>query len=315
MEIESQVLRRLKLNDLRLLSAVAEWRGMAKAATRLNISQPAVSKAIAAMETTLRVRLFDRNPRGLELTMYGRALLKCAVAVFDELNQGIKQVEQLTDPAAGELRIGGTEPLVAGALAAALDKLCLRHPRVRFSVTMGDFDTLLYHELLERKVDLIVGRIHGSPEETTQAKTLFHDQLFVTAGTNNPWSRRKKVRLHDLINEPWTLPPLNTPIGALMTEAFQASGLEVPRAAVTCFSIQMHVSMLATGRFFSMLSGSMLRLNADRLGIRALPIKLPIPPRPVGIITIKNRTISPVARLFIEQMQDVAKSIEAASFG
>jgi DNA-binding transcriptional LysR family regulator len=61
MEIESQMLRRLKLTDLRLLSAVAEWRGMAKAAMRLNISQPAVSKAIAAMETTLGVRLFDRN--------------------------------------------------------------------------------------------------------------------------------------------------------------------------------------------------------------------------------------------------------------
>jgi DNA-binding transcriptional LysR family regulator len=72
----------------------------------------------------------------------------------------------------------------------------------------------------------------------------------------------------------------------------------------------MHNSMLATGRFFSMLSGSVIRFNADRLGIRALPIKLPIRPRPVGIITIKNRTISPVAQLFIEQMQEVAKSIE-----
>jgi DNA-binding transcriptional LysR family regulator len=310
MQIESQMLRRLKLSDLRLLSAVAEWRGMAKAAARLNISQPAVSKAIAAMETTLGVCLFDRNPRGLELTIYGQALLKCAVAVSDELNQGIKQIEHLTDPANGELRIGATEPLVGGVLAAALDELCLRHPRVRFSVTMADFDTLLYHELLERRVDLIVGRVHGSPEETTQAKILFHDQLFVTAGTNNPWSRRKKVRLRDLINEPWTLPPLNTPIGALMTEAFRASGLNVPQAAVTCFSIQMHNSMLATGRFLSMHSGSMIRLNGDRLGVRALPIKLPIRPRPVGIITIKNRTISPVAQLFIAQMQEVAKSIE-----
>ena len=310
MEIEPNALRRLKLSDLRLLAAVAEWGGMAKAAARLNISQPAVSKAIAAMETTLGVRLFDRNPRGLQLTTYGRALLKCAVAVFDELSQGIKQIEHLTDPAAGELRIGATEPLVAGALPVALDRLSLRLPRVRFSVVMADFDTLLYRELLERKVDLIVGRLHGAQDDAIEIKPLFHDQLFVTAGTNNPWSRRKKVSLRDLIDEPWTLPPLNTPIGALMTEAFRASGLDVPRAVVTCFSIQMNTSMLATGRFLSMLSGSMIRMSAGRLGIKALPIKLRIQPRPVGIITIKNRTISPVAQLFIEHMQEVAKSIE-----
>src|SRR5262249_4061812 len=155
-------------------------------AARLNISQPAVSKAIAAMETTLGVRLFDRNPRGLQLTTYGHALLKCAVAVFDELGQGIKQIEHLTDPAAGELRIGATEPLVAGPLPVALDKLSLRLPRVRFSVVMADFDTLLYRELLERKVDLIVGRIHGAQDDAIEIKPLFYDQLFVTAGTNNP---------------------------------------------------------------------------------------------------------------------------------
>jgi DNA-binding transcriptional LysR family regulator len=310
MSIGERALRRLKLSDLRLLSAVAQWGGMAKAAARLNISQPAVSKAIAAMEIALGVRLFDRKARGLELTIYGQALLKCAVAVSDELDQGIKQIEHLTDPAAGELRIGSTEPLVAGVLGTALDKLCLRHPCMRFHVIMADFNTLLYRELIERNVDLIVGRIHGAQEGATQTKMLFHDQLFVTAGIDNPWTRRKRITLRDLIDEPWTLPPLDTPIGALMTKAFHASGLDVPRAAVTCFSIQMHNSMLATGRFLSMLSGSVIHFNAARLGIKALPIKLNIRPQPVGIIALKNRTVSPVAQLFIEEMRNVAKSIE-----
>jgi DNA-binding transcriptional LysR family regulator len=310
MSLGERALRRLKLSDLRLLSAVAQWGSMAKAAARLNISQPAVSKAIAAMEIALAVRLFDRKPRGLELTIYGQALLKCAVAVSDELDQGIKQIEHLTDPAAGELRIGSTEPLVAGVLATALDKLCLRYPRMRFRVIMADFNTLLYRELIERNVDLIVGRIHGAQEGTTQMKTLFHDQLFVTAGVDSPWTRRKRIALSDLIDQPWTLPPLDTPIGALMTKAFHASGLDVPRAAVTCFSIQMHNSMLATGRFLSMLSGSVIHFNGDRLGIKALPIKLNIRPQPVGIIALKHRTVSPVAQLFIDEMRDVTKAIE-----
>jgi|1185.fasta_scaffold09836_2 DNA-binding transcriptional LysR family regulator len=312
MDIEGRILRRLKLSDLRLLLAVTQWGGMAKAAARLNVSQPAVSKAISAMEHTLDVRLFDRSPRGLELTMYGHALLKCATTVFDDLNQGVRQIAHLANPSAGELRIGSTEPLVAGILGVILDRLLVKHPRITFRVILADFNTL-HHELFERNVDLVIGRVHSSNENATQTEVLFYDQLFVTAATNNPWSRRRKVELRHLLNEPWTLPPLDTPIGALVSEAFHASGLEVPHANVTCFSVQMHNSMLATGRFFSMLSGSMIRFSADRLAIRALPIKLPIQPRPVGIITLKKRTVSPVAQLFFDGARDVAKLMRVKS--
>src|SRR5437660_5964432 len=111
MDPEDRTLRRLKLADLRLLHAVVQWGGMAKAAAHLNISQPAVSKAIAALEHTLGVRLLERHSQGVEPTVYGRALLKGGIAVFDELKQSLKQIEFLADPTAGELRIGCTEPL------------------------------------------------------------------------------------------------------------------------------------------------------------------------------------------------------------
>src|SRR4029453_2363625 len=114
MDLDDRVLRRLKLSDLRLFHTVAQRGGMAKAAAHLNISQSAVSKAIAALERTLGVRLLDRNPHGVELTAYGRALLKGGVAVFDELKQSMQQIAFLADPTAGELRIGCTE---VGAVA------------------------------------------------------------------------------------------------------------------------------------------------------------------------------------------------------
>ena len=102
MAIDDKMLRRLKLSDLRLFQAVVERGGMAKAAIHLNISQPAVSKAIAALENTLRVRLLDRNPQGVEPTVYGLALLDGGVAVFDELIKSLRQIEYLADPGAGE---------------------------------------------------------------------------------------------------------------------------------------------------------------------------------------------------------------------
>src|SRR4051794_16343434 len=106
MTLDDRALRRLKLSDLRLLHAVVKWGGMAKAAAHLNISQPAVSKAIAALELTLGVRLLERHPQGVEPTAYGHALLKGGIAVFDELKQTMKQIKFLADSASGEVRIG-----------------------------------------------------------------------------------------------------------------------------------------------------------------------------------------------------------------
>src|ERR1700704_4704774 len=93
--------RRLKLRDLRILMTVVECGTMGKAAARLAGSQPVVSKAIADLEHALGVRLLDRSRRGVEPTPYGRALIKRGVAIFDEMRQGIEEIEFLSDPTAG----------------------------------------------------------------------------------------------------------------------------------------------------------------------------------------------------------------------
>jgi len=101
MEWESRLGRRLRVRDLYILSTVVKCGGMAKAARELAMTQPAVSDAIANLEHLLRVRLLDRNPRGIEPTHYADALLKRASTVFDELKQGVRDVEFLADPTGG----------------------------------------------------------------------------------------------------------------------------------------------------------------------------------------------------------------------
>ena len=96
---------RLKLHDLHIFLTVAEMGSMGKAAERLAISQPSVSKAIADIEHTIGVRLLDRTARGVDVTDYGRALLRRGMGAFDELRQGIKDIEFLADPTAGEVRV------------------------------------------------------------------------------------------------------------------------------------------------------------------------------------------------------------------
>src|ERR671926_394748 len=126
--------RRLKLRDLHIVMAVSKIASMGRAATDLAISQPSISKAIADVEHAVGLRLFDRGPRGIEPTIYGRALLRCSVAVFDELRQGVKELEYLIDPSAGELRIGCTETLAAGFVSAAFARLSRAYPRLSFQL-------------------------------------------------------------------------------------------------------------------------------------------------------------------------------------
>src|SRR5215472_5652020 len=170
--------RRLKLRDLHVLLAVVEWGSMAKAAERLAISRPAVSKAIADLERMLGVSLLERSAAGVEPTLYGRALIRRSGVVFDELRQSIKEIEFLSDPTVGELSIGTSEPIAAGLLAAVIERLSRVHPRLVFNLEHDDAATLQLRHLRERRVELVIARILPGPaEEDVEAELLFHDRL------------------------------------------------------------------------------------------------------------------------------------------
>src|SRR5882724_8681574 len=109
--------RRLKLRDLDIVTALIDTGSMGKAAERLNISQPAVSKAIAELESALGVRLVDRNRRGITPTPFGLALRKRSVAIFNDLRQSIQDIDFLSDPTTGELRIGTTDPIAVAIVS------------------------------------------------------------------------------------------------------------------------------------------------------------------------------------------------------
>src|SRR5712671_1006805 len=106
---DDQIGRRLRLRDLRVLFAVVQSGSLAKAAVELRVSQPAVSQVVSNLERALGVRLVDRNSRGVEPTLYARALLARGRAAFDELRQGIRDIEFLADPTTGDLTIGYTQ--------------------------------------------------------------------------------------------------------------------------------------------------------------------------------------------------------------
>jgi DNA-binding transcriptional LysR family regulator len=305
---ESRIGRRVTLRDLHILSAVVRWGSMAQAASRLAMSQSAVSEGITHLEDALRVRLLDRNPHGIEPTIYADVLLKRGHAVFDELQQGIKEIEFLSDPSAGEIRIGCPEILSYGLLPSVIDQLTRRHPQIAVRVVPLNIESFDFQILKERKVDLVITRMpRSTANDGLDIEALLDDTLLVIAGEQNTWARRRKVTLSELADERWILPPAPY-VRTLVKDAFKLHGLQAPSERVTAHSIQLRIQLLATGGFVSVLPDSILQGNAERWSLKALPIDLRVQPPAWSIIRLKNRTVGPVVQLFIDHLREVANT-------
>jgi DNA-binding transcriptional LysR family regulator len=309
MQLSDRIGNRMKLQDLHVLMTVVQAGSMGKAAQILNTTQPNVSRSIGELEQALGVRLLDRHRQGIEPTEYGRALLDCGAAVFDDLRQGVKNIAFLADPTAGELRIGTTTFLAASFVSALVDRLSRRYPRIVFHLVTGYTETL-HQELAERNVDLLIIRGSGPiADPRYDFEFLFDDSYVVAAGAQNQWGRRRRIEIAELVNELWVLPPSDSVIGSIVMDAFRASGLDYPRVSVVTDCPHMRISLLATGRFVTIFPASAFRFLAKQSELRILPVELPTARRPNGIVTLKNRALSPVAKLFIDCAREVAKPL------
>src|SRR5882724_7498472 len=215
---DSRIGKRVRLRDLHILFAVAQHGSMGKAGLHLGMTQSAVSQAIAALEHAIEAPLLDRTTRGVELTVYGAALMQRAQAAFDELRSGIKDIESLADPATGEVRIACTESIAAGILPSAIERFAARHPRVQLHVFQTTTHVMGFAALHERKADIVITLLpkpfEADLSEHLLAEVLFHDRICLAASKDNPWARRRKIKLTELAGVPFIAPSPDTPGGA-----------------------------------------------------------------------------------------------------
>jgi DNA-binding transcriptional LysR family regulator len=310
MDWSDRIGRRIKLRDLHILQTVAQQGSMARAARHLAISQPVISKVIADLERELGRPLLDRDRHGAEPTIYGAALLKHGLAVFDELKQSVEEIEHLADPTKGELRIATHDVIAAGFLSAVIKSLHRRHRHLAIHVKLSVVADTLYRDLRDRNVDLILGRnLTPSVEEEFEAEVLFNETTVIVAGRRNRWTRRRKVELADLVDERWVFPAPGSVAERIAAEMFRSSGLEMPRLGIVCAPMPVIPALVADGPYLANLPGSLVRFGGNHLQLKVLPLQVPASPSPVGIITLKRRMINPVAQLFIKHAREVAKQL------
>lgn len=281
---------------------------MAKASERLALSQPAISKAISDMERTLAAPLLERSSRGVELTECGRLVIEHARVIFDEIRQSVSGIEQLSDPARGLIKIGTTEPIM-GVAAEIINEVARRYPRISYEVTVSDTDTLV-RELRERTFDVVLTRwAPASAADDLAVQVLFKSPFVVMVERHHPLLRRKKLNLGDLMQEQWTFSPSDTFAGRMMIDLFRRRKLPFPQTVVTSNSVFMRLSLVASGRFLTVLPEQLLRYRSNSTWLRALDIDLGDSSQPTASITLKRRRTGGPLTLFKQIGPEVCKAM------
>jgi DNA-binding transcriptional LysR family regulator len=302
--------RRLRLRDLHVFFAVVQTGSLAKAAALLNVSQPAVSQVISGIEHALGVKLFDRNSRGVTPTVYSRVLLARGRAAFDELKQGMREIEFLSEPDSGEIKFGCPEGL-APILPPIIESFSRRHPKIILDIYEEEFATFA-GKLRSRTLDFVLQRLHGPPNagdpvfEDLDIETLFDDELVIAVGKKNDFSRRRRVELADLLDEPWILAGPPSWNYRVIAEAYQSRRLPMPNIVLSTFSTHIRASMVGSGRFVATFPKSVAQFYARPFELKILELALPQPPWPAAILTLRNRTMAPAAHVFLDHLRKVA---------
>jgi DNA-binding transcriptional LysR family regulator len=305
------ILRRVTLRELRLLLAVSRSGSILKAAENVGLTQPAVSRAIADLEDTIGVRLFDRTNRGVEETPQGRILLDRTRGMFEEMRLAIEEIDAVADATVGEVRIGGTPAMCGGLLAHAVSLVVAARPGVRHQVQEMEAERLA-SAIRARGLDLALGR-----EPATQAdgeiafEKLFDDHLFVVAGQRHPLASQRRVLPRHLAEQRWLLPDAESQTYRQVDAALRRHGVLLPPTTVTTMSILMRYQLLQTGVFVTAMHGSALR-HCRLPAIRVLPIELDAV-IPVGLSRLKGRTLAPAAEAFADALREISASMRSLS--
>src|SRR6266481_3615626 len=217
----------------------------------------------------------------------------------------------------------------ARSISRAADLLAISHPVV--SRTISELEQTLGARLFDRSSQGVNLTMHGQAfldcsvtvfddlrsgvqrleflSDPASGEVRIGSYDIIVAGPRSRWIGRQKIDWAEVLNEPWIMPEPDSTIGLLLAKGLRSIGLETPKLTVMSNSIPLRNRLLATGRYLSVLPRSMLQLGAQHPQVRILPIRLPEIAQPVELITLKNRTLSPTASLFIERAREIAKTV------
>ncbi len=296
----------LNLRDIRAFIAVAQAGNFTRAATRLHLSQPALTVQIRRLEATVGVRLFDRNSRNVALTPTGRELLPVLQKSLHDMEHVLIDARALGDGSSGIVRIACLPTFAASLLPDLMLDLRKEVPRVGFYIRDGVasmVNTLVRNE--EVDIGLTGGDVTEAAFEVLYAAV---DRLVVVCPKTHRLARKRKIELNDLVCEPLVLTAQGTSVRSVVDAAL-ADARCTPEISCEPTYMMTAVAMVRGGLGVTILPSSAREVLAEP-GLVVRPIDDPAFVRRVALIKKRGRTLPPVTETFIAAL--LKRNVEEA---
>lgn len=286
---------------LRTFHQVCQTGSISGAARSLNISQPSVSAAIAQLETRLGARLFERTRAGIVLTPEGEALAARARMLDHLLRDAQSDVAAAGKGLGAPLRVGGTPGALVSLLPRALALMEAQHPHLTLNVLERP-DRDLMTMLRDGDIDLafVTTAIEAPPPDMDE-RTLARDPFALIVGRAND-SLPERFSLKDAARLRWVLPEAQGAFRRQVDALFLGAGAAVPGDAVRCDSLLTTKAIVRTSTRVTILPVQVAAAELSIGVLRAIALEEAGFERSIGARWVKERPLSPMAALLLEQL-------------
>ncbi|WP_250508347.1 MULTISPECIES: LysR family transcriptional regulator [unclassified Caballeronia] len=294
----------MNLDDLTYFLVVADTGLLHRAATQIGVSQPALTKAVRRLETQLGVSLFERSPKGMQLTRYGVEFQRHASSLRAAYENTLTQIAEMHSGELAQVRVGATpatEPLVGRTFLSLLKK----RPALRLGLIVQLSDSLI-RALLEGEIDLAVAPMPVNLPDDLRAVPLLNESTSLVCRKGHPLlAKGKTMAPKDLADYPWILPSRSVSARQQIEAYFQRYNLDGPRVQVQSnYSSPVGVFYLIVNTDMVGICSTQHRPIAEQLGLEVLPASHANWPREIACLVRKNGSLSPLTSTFMEQLGD-----------
>ncbi|MBN9742709.1 LysR family transcriptional regulator [Amycolatopsis sp. A1MSW2902] len=297
----------MDLSQLEVFRVVAEELHFGRAAERLHLAQPYLSRTVRALEAELGAPLFERTTRRVELTPAGRALLEPAAAILRMGERARADVAAAQRGDSGRVRLSFAGPSSQAMVARLARAVREQYERIDLSVRPGRYGPIAVRELLEHNTDLAIARFEHAPPGIG-SRAVGRERGVLIAPSDHPAARRKSVSLADLRDEPFiTLPEaFGSAVRAMFVSSCHSAGFS-PDIVQTAPDTWTCVALVAAGVGLHLTTDSAAeQLALD--GMRVLSLADPLPAMYVYLLW-RDENVEPALGRVLEVSERVLPTV------
>jgi DNA-binding transcriptional LysR family regulator len=302
---------RLRTRHLLLLTAIGEEGNIHKAAELLDMSQSAASRLLGDLEEIIGCPLFDRLPRGVRANWYGIAMVRHARTALSSLREAADEIELLKLGRTGQVNVGAIPGPAVGFIPRAIGRVAREHPLVRIQLRVDSSDQLV-EALQAGKIEVMVGRLLERHDSTNFTYHRLADEPVCAAvRRGHPLLSRNDIQLDELATAPWIVPPPGNLLRHRFELMFREAGFASPAQIIETSSPLVVTRLLEETQHVAVLARDVAEYHAACGLVSILPISLPCRMDSFGIITRKDRLLSPAACVVCEAFEECVDDTQA----